>query len=226
MSIGESSDSPPFRGFTEEDILTVVDPLLGVSLYLEDEDKSVLESVGINSETLKYRRRAFEINAEKKVEVDNMAGLNDLSKIKEDKLLKYWEGLGYYSRAKNLKKSARLIITKYSGRLPKDYDELKKLPGVGDYTASAISAIAFNKKIIPLDGNVERVLKRVFYLKSIKETSKENLHKKKYFFGESNRSSDYAQAIMEIGALVCKPLTPFCSQCPIVGNCKSFKKNW
>ena len=67
MSTGESSDSPPFRGFTEEDILTVVDPLLGVSLFLEDEDKSVLESVGINSETLKYRRRAFEINSEKKV---------------------------------------------------------------------------------------------------------------------------------------------------------------
>ena len=76
-------------------------------------------------------------------------------------------------------------------------------------------AIAFNNKIIPLDGNVERVLKRVFYLKKEKEISKENLHKKKSFFGETNRASDYAQAIMEIGALICKPTKPICNQCPI-----------
>ena len=86
-------------------------------------------------------------------------------------------------------------------------------------------AIAFNNKIIPLDGNVERVLKRVFYLKKEKEISKENLHKKKSFFGETNRASDYAQAIMEIGALICKPTKPICDQCPISRNCKSFKKN-
>ena len=86
-------------------------------------------------------------------------------------------------------------------------------------------AIAFNNKIIPLDGNVERVLKRVFYLKKEKEISKENLHKKKSFFGETNRASDYAQAIMEIGALICKPTKPICNQCPISRNCKSFKKN-
>ena len=86
-------------------------------------------------------------------------------------------------------------------------------------------AIVFNNKIIPLDGNVERVLKRVFYLKKEKEISKENLHKKKSFFGETNRASDYAQAIMEIGALICKPIKPYCDQCPISRNCKSFKKN-
>jgi A/G-specific adenine glycosylase len=86
-------------------------------------------------------------------------------------------------------------------------------------------AIAFNKKIIPLDGNVERILKRVFYLKKEKEISKENLHQKKIFFGETIRASDYAQAIMEIGALICKPSNPLCYQCPISTNCKSFKKN-
>ncbi len=150
--------------------------------------------------------------------------IKKLSNVPNSKLLKCWEGLGYYSRAKNLKNTAKKIIKEFNGRVPDNFEDLKSLPGIGEYTSASIMAIAFNKKIIPLDGNVERVLKRVFYLKSIKETSKENLHKKKYFFGESNRSSDYAQAIMEIGALVCKPLTPFCSQCPIVGNCKSFKK--
>ena len=151
--------------------------------------------------------------------------LISLSKVRDAKLMKCWEGLGYYSRAKNLKKTAKIIINEFKGKLPNNEEDLKSLPGVGDYTSKAIMAIAFNNKIIPLDGNVERVLKRVFYLKKEKEISKENLHKKKSFFGETNRASDYAQAIMEIGALICKPTKPICNQCPISRNCKSFKKN-
>ncbi len=151
--------------------------------------------------------------------------LISLSKVRDAKLMKCWEGLGYYSRAKNLKKTAKIIINEFEGKLPNNEEGLKSLPGIGDYTAKAIMAIAFNNKIIPLDGNVERVLKRVFYLKKEKEISKENLHKKKSFFGETNRASDYAQAIMEIGALICKPTKPICNQCPISRNCKSFKKN-
>ncbi len=150
--------------------------------------------------------------------------LKSLSRVSDVKLMKCWEGLGYYSRARNLKKSAKLILNKFSGELPCNEEGLKSLPGVGDYTSKAIMAIAFNNKIIPLDGNVERVLKRVFYLKKEKEISKENLHKKKSFFGETNRASDYAQAVMEIGALICKPTKPYCDQCPISINCKSFKK--
>ena len=151
--------------------------------------------------------------------------LKSLSRVRDVKLMKCWEGLGYYSRARNLKKSAKLIINKFKGKLPSNEEGLKSLPGVGDYTSKAIMAIAFNNKIIPLDGNVERVLKRVFYLKKEKEISKENLHKKKSFFGETNRASDYAQALMELGALICKPTKPYCDQCPISRNCKSFKKN-
>ena len=151
--------------------------------------------------------------------------LISLSKVRDAKLMKCWEGLGYYSRVKNLKKTAKIIINEFKGKLPNNEESLKSLPGIGDYTAKAIMAIAFNNKIIPLDGNVERVLKRVFYLKKEKEISKENLHKKKSFFGETNRASDYAQAIMEIGALICKPTKPICNQCPISRNCKSFKKN-
>jgi A/G-specific adenine glycosylase len=147
-----------------------------------------------------------------------------LAKVNEAKLLKYWQGLGYYSRAKNLKKSAKMIIDNYKGRLPNNFEDLKKLPGVGDYTASAILAIAFNKSIIPLDGNIERVLKRILYLKTEKEIKKENLHKKKKIFGQTSRSSDYAQALMEIGALICKPKNPYCKKCPITKNCLSFKR--
>ena len=150
--------------------------------------------------------------------------LKSLSNVSDSKIMKCWEGLGYYSRARNLKKTAQKIIKEFNGKLPKKIDELKSLPGIGNYTSAAIMAIAFNKQFIPLDGNVERILKRIFYLKNEKETSKENLQKKKSFFGKTNRSSDYAQAIMEIGALICKPTNPLCYDCPISKNCIAYKK--
>jgi A/G-specific adenine glycosylase len=154
----------------------------------------------------------------------NIPNFQALANVNESKLLRHWQGRGYYSRAKNLKKSARLIIDNYNGRLPKDYDELKKLPGVGDYTASAISSIVFNKQIIPLDGNIERLLKRILNLKKNEEIKKENLHKEKKVFGKTSRSNDYVQALMEIGALLCKPKYPNCERCPITKNCLSFKR--
>ena len=156
--------------------------------------------------------------------IKNIPNFEALAKVNETKLLKYWQGLGYYSRAKNLKKSAKLIIDEYNGRLPDNYNELIKLPGVGDYTASAISAIAFNKQIIPLDGNIERLLKRILNLKTEKEIMKENLHKEKKVFGQTSRSNDYVQALMEIGALICKPKNPDCDKCPITKYCLSFKR--
>ena len=154
----------------------------------------------------------------------DIPNFQSLAKVSEAKLLKLWQGLGYYSRAKNLKKSAKMIVDNYSGRLPNNIEELKKLPGVGDYTASAISAIAFNQQIIPLDGNIERVLKRILNLKTQEEIKKENLHKQKKIFGKTLRSSDYVQAIMEIGALLCKPKNPYCDKCPITKNCLSFRR--
>jgi len=157
--------------------------------------------------------------------IKKIPNINSLAKVKNETLMRYWEGLGYYSRARNLKKTAIKILKEYNGRLPSTIEELKTLPGVGDYTSRAIMAIAFNKKIIPLDGNVERILKRVFYLRKENEISKGYLNNKIFFFGTSNRASDYAQAIMEIGALICKPNNPLCVKCPISLNCISFKKN-
>ncbi len=156
--------------------------------------------------------------------IKKISNFKKLAMVNDRKLMKCWEGLGYYSRARNLKKAAQKILKEFNGNLPQNIDQLKSLPGVGDYTSTAIMAIAFNKQFIPLDGNVERILKRIFYLKTEKEISKESLKKKKSFFGKSNRSSDYAQAIMEIGALICKPTNPLCNECPISKNCIAYKK--
>ena len=156
--------------------------------------------------------------------IKNIPNLKILAKINNKKLIKLWEGLGYYSRARNLKKTAQVISKNYNGKLPNNFEDLLSLPGIGNYTASAILAIAFNKPYIPLDGNIERVLKRCLYLKKEKEIQKDNLIKKKSFFGTTSRSTDYAQALMELGALICKPSNPLCNRCPIKTNCKSYKK--
>ena len=156
--------------------------------------------------------------------IKNIPDLETLASFENQKLIKFWEGLGYYSRVRNLKKAAQVIIKDFNKKLPDNFLDLKSLPGIGDYTASAISAIAFNKPFIPLDGNVERVLKRYLYLKKENQIQKDNLIKSKKVLGTSSRSSDYAQALMELGALICRPNNPLCEKCPISKNCKSFAK--
>ena len=155
--------------------------------------------------------------------IKNFPNLKSLANAKEERVLKNWEGLGYYSRAMNLKKTANKLINDFDSKLPEDIEALMSLPGIGEYTSRSILAIAHNKPYIPMDGNVERILKRIFLLKKKNETYKDNLNKKKSFFSFSKRSSDYAQAIMEIGAVVCKPKLPLCNLCPISENCKAFK---
>jgi A/G-specific adenine glycosylase len=156
--------------------------------------------------------------------IKHIPNLETLAKYDDQKLIKLWEGLGYYSRVKNLKKTAQIVVKDFNKNLPDNILDLKLLPGIGDYTASAIMAIAFNKPIIPLDGNIERVLKRYLYLKNENQIHKDNLIKQKKIFGTSSRSSEYAQALMELGALICKPVNPHCEKCPVLGKCKSFKK--
>ena len=156
--------------------------------------------------------------------VKKFPNLKSLASADENKVLKYWEGLGYYSRAKNLKKTAAILLEKHNGSLPKDIEKLKALPGIGEYTSRSILSIAHNQPHIPMDGNVERILKRIFLLKKKDEISKDNLAEKKTFFLNSKRSSDYAQAIMEIGALICRPSLPLCTSCPLTTYCKAYKK--
>ena len=104
--------------------------------------------------------------------IKKLPSLEDLAKVRENELIKLWEGLGYYSRVRNLQKTAKIIINKHHGKIPNNYEDLISLPGIGNYTANAILAIAFNKSCIPLDGNIERVLKRYLYLKKDEEFKK------------------------------------------------------
>ena len=122
--------------------------------------------------------------------VKKVPNLKTLSKSSEKKILKLWEGLGYYTRAKNLHKTSKILIKKYNGRIPNNFVDLKKLPGIGDYTANILLALIYNQPRIALDGNVKRVLSRIFNIDPLKTV---NLFKTK-------RNSDFAEALMEFGA--------------------------
>jgi len=150
--------------------------------------------------------------------------LKKLSKAKLEKVYKLWQGLGYYSRAKNLLKVAKLAQSKYKGKLPADFETLKSFPGIGDYTASAIMAIAFNKDFIGIDGNVERLVARLFGYKNNKKNFKNSIFLKLQEIKSQNKFSEFAQALMEIGALICSPKNPKCNVCPLNKNCISFKR--
>ena len=113
--------------------------------------------------------------------IKNIPDLKSLAKIQNKKLIKLWEGLGYYSRARNLKRTAQDVIKNFEGKLPDNFEDLKSLPGIGNYTASAILAIVFNKPYIPLDGNIERIIKRYLYLKKIMRFKKNLFRIKKQY---------------------------------------------
>jgi len=156
--------------------------------------------------------------------VTKIPNLKALSKCNEKKVLKLWEGLGYYKRAKNLHKTATILVKNYNSKLPKKFEKIIKLPGVGEYTASALSALAHNKACIPIDGNVKRVLSRLFLI----EECNANFHKKvKKIFSKlpnTNRNADLAEALMEFGAIICRPKIPLCKICNLKKYCKSFKR--
>jgi len=141
--------------------------------------------------------------------VSNVPNLKVLSTSNEKKILKLWEGLGYYRRAKNLHKTSKILIKKYNGKIPKSFEKLKELPGIGDYTANVLLALIYNQPRVALDGNVKRVLSRLDNINT-KETV--NLFRTK-------RNGDFAEALMEFGALICKPKNPRCHECKIKKMC-------
>ncbi len=145
----------------------------------------------------------------------------DLAQAKEDMILKDWQGLGYYSRARNLHKTAQYIAKELDGVFPKSYKELLKLRGVGDYTASAIASICYEEKTAVVDGNVYRVLSRFFGVETpINSTQgiKQFKVRATSLLPQKN-IGDYNQAIMEFGARQCKPKSPDCSKCPLARDC-------
>ena len=141
--------------------------------------------------------------------VSKIPNLEVLSTSNEKKILKLWEGLGYYRRAKNLHKTSKILIKKYNGKIPKSFEKLKELPGIGDYTANVLLALIYNQPRVALDGNVKRVLSR---LDNINTEETVNLFKTK-------RNGDFAEALMEFGALICKPKDPRCHECKIKKMC-------
>ena len=149
--------------------------------------------------------------------------LESLAKINENQILKLWEGLGYYRRARNLLASVKLLVKKYDSKLPKNLEEVKKLPGVGDYTANALLGFIHNQPTLAVDGNVKRVFARHLNKKETKIDFKKliSLNRKSLFI--TNRNSDFIEALMEFGALICKPKDPKCSQCCLNKNCRYLK---
>ncbi len=148
--------------------------------------------------------------------------LKSLSMCSEKKILKLWEGLGYYRRSRNLLATSKILVNKYHSKLPKTITEIKTLPGVGDYTANALLGLVHNKPTIALDGNVKRVFSRIINKKESKIKFEHfiEINKKKLF--NSKRNSDFVEALMEFGALVCRPKDPICGICNLNKNCKYF----
>ena len=151
--------------------------------------------------------------------------VKSLAKADEETVLKYWEGLGYYSRARNLHKAAKLIALNFNNRIPEKYDELIKLPGFGPYTTAAVLSIAYGKKFAVVDGNVIRVISRVFAIKDdISDTKTKNMIQKIVDLNIPEKcSSDFNEAIMELGAIICKVDSPLCQSCPLQKNCLAYK---
>lgn len=151
----------------------------------------------------------------------------DVAKANEDKVLKLWEGLGYYSRARNLHKTCKIIQNEMNGEIPSSLDDLLQLPGVGPYIAAAVASIAFEQPTPVIDGNVLRVLTRFFGLDDdiTKERTKKKLLAKLTPIIKQLNPGNFNQAMMELGALVCTPSSPKCTNCPIQGNCYAFNYN-
>lgn len=152
--------------------------------------------------------------------------IHDLECAPLDSVLKCWEGLGYYARARNLHQAAQKIVKDFGGKIPSDYQECLKLPGVGRYTAGAILSIAYNKETPVLDGNVTRLLTRLFLIrqKVQERTTQEKLWKISESLIPQGEARSFNQALMELGSLVCTPQKPKCLLCPLRTVCKAFEK--
>ncbi|QGM46431.1 A/G-specific adenine glycosylase [Methylocystis heyeri] len=144
-----------------------------------------------------------------------------LARAPLEDVLAAWAGLGYYARARNLHACAGEVVRRHGGRFPQEPEALLGLPGVGPYTAAAIAAIAFNRPCVAQDGNVERVVSRLFAVEEPLPAAKGRIKAHTESFLSRQRPGDFAQALMDLGATVCTPRSPDCSRCPLAGNCRA-----
>jgi A/G-specific adenine glycosylase len=146
--------------------------------------------------------------------VQRWPSIADLAAERLEEVLKLWAGLGYYARARNLHACARAVVQDHGGRFPQTEADLLTLPGIGAYTAAAIAAIAFDRKATPVDGNIERVIARVFAVEEPLPASKPTIRALAASLTPDDRAGDFAQAMMDLGATICTPKKPACSLCP------------
>ncbi|MDN5204413.1 A/G-specific adenine glycosylase [Fulvivirgaceae bacterium BMA10] len=156
--------------------------------------------------------------------IDSYPTVNDLAKAPEQEVLRLWQGLGYYSRARNLHACAKIVVEEFGGRFPSNYKELLRLKGVGKYTAAAIASFAFREKVPVIDGNVYRVLSRIFGIKEdiLGAKAYSTFYKVASELISDDRPDTFNQAIMEFGALHCTPNSPACDSCPFNSMCYAF----
>jgi A/G-specific adenine glycosylase len=158
---------------------------------------------------------------------ENYPNIESFASAPEEEVLRHWQGLGYYSRARNMLKTAKLIMQEHAGIFPSTYDDLIKLPGIGEYTASAIASFSINEPKAVVDGNVSRVLARYFGIEEAINSSKG----KRQFSQlaqevlDKDNAGIHNQAMMEFGALQCKPQNPYCDTCPLQQSCFAYQNN-
>ena len=159
--------------------------------------------------------------------LDRLPTIADLAEVEGSELMKLWEGLGYYSRVRNLQKAAKVIMTEHSGEFPRDYAAIRALPGIGDYTAGAIASICFDEKTPAVDGNVLRVLSRLLDDHSCTDESKVKKHFSELLASAyPDAAGDFTQSLMELGATVCLPNgAPHCEACPMGDLCLARKQS-
>ena len=139
-------------------------------------------------------------------------------------ILKEWAGLGYYARARNLHACAKTVVEQHKGRFPSNEKELLGLPGVGSYTAAAIAAIAFDQCAMPVDGNIERIVARLFVVDAPLPAAKPTIRRLAETLAPQSRAGDFAQALMDLGATICTPKKPACALCPLSDGCKARRR--
>ena len=157
--------------------------------------------------------------------IDTFPDINSLASASEQEVLKLWEGLGYYSRARYLHFAAKQIVNDFSGKFPNDYNEIIKLKGVGKYTAAAVASIAFDQRYAVVDGNVQRVIARIYEINEAINSSQgaKLINNIANELLPNRHSGNYNQAFMELGAMVCTPRSPKCEICPVNTFCGAFK---
>jgi len=151
--------------------------------------------------------------------------VEDLAQAPLDDVLHAWQGLGYYARARNLHKCANVVANDLNGEFPRSEKGLRSLPGIGDYTAAALMALVHGEKATPVDGNIERVVARLFRIATPLPEGKKDIRKRAVQLTPDVRTGDYAQAMMDLGATLCSPKKPACSLCPLSEDCEAYAKD-